>query len=84
MNSNPLVSVIIPVFNDEKFIVETLESVKSQTYTNWEVILVNDGSTDKSESIIIENITDDSRFNYFLKSNSGVSETKGFEFISLS
>lgn len=47
-----MVSVIIPVYNVEKFIVQTLECVKNQTYTNWEIILVEDGSRDKSVEII--------------------------------
>lgn len=49
---NPLVSVVVPVFNAEKFLKETINSVKSQTYDNWELILVNDCSTDKSADII--------------------------------
>lgn len=45
---NPLVSVIIPCYNAERWLLETLESVKNQTYQNIEIIIVNDGSTDKS------------------------------------
>lgn len=43
---NPLISVIVPAYNASEFLLETLESVKKQTYTNWEIILVNDCSTD--------------------------------------
>ncbi|QDO93144.1 glycosyltransferase family 2 protein [Formosa sediminum] len=50
--STPLVSVVTPVFNAEKFIAQTIQSVISQTYTNWELILVDDGSVDKSLEII--------------------------------
>ena len=50
--SNPLVSVIIPVYNAEQFLLETLDSVFAQTYTNVEVIAVDDGSTDRSAEII--------------------------------
>ncbi|MGH8050654.1 MAG: glycosyltransferase family 2 protein [Arenimonas sp.] len=49
---NPLVSVIIPCYNAERWVLETLESVKKQTYENIEIIIVNDGSTDKSAELI--------------------------------
>ena len=48
----PKVSVNIPCFNSEKYIAETLQSVLSQTFEDFEIILVNDGSTDKTEEII--------------------------------
>ncbi|WP_329806601.1 glycosyltransferase [Flavobacterium facile] len=73
---SPLVSIIIPVFNDEKFIKETIQSVKNQVYINWECIIVNDGSVDSSESIIQNEISNDSRFTYVFKENSGVSDTR--------
>lgn len=46
------VSIVIPVHNAEKFIIPAVESVKAQTYTNWELLLVDDGSTDQSGAII--------------------------------
>jgi len=48
----PLVSVIIPFFNIENFIKDTIESVLAQEYKNWEIILIDDGSTDKSTAIV--------------------------------
>jgi glycosyltransferase involved in cell wall biosynthesis len=51
VKAQPLVSVIIPFFNRVKFLSEAIESVLAQSYQNWELILVNDGSTDSSESI---------------------------------
>ena len=50
--SEPLVSVSMPAFNTEKYISEAIESVLSQTYTNFELIIVDDGSTDKTRDII--------------------------------
>ena len=51
MISKPLISVIVPCYNQGTFLNETLISVFNQTYINWECIIVNDGSTDNSENI---------------------------------
>ena len=59
----PLVSILIPVYNCEKFIRETIESVLSQTYEKIEVIIINDGSTDNTENVILS--FQDSRIKYF-------------------
>ncbi len=48
----PLVSIIVPFFNREKFLAETIESVIAQTYENWQLLLVDDGSTDRSREIV--------------------------------
>ena len=50
--NNPAISVVMPVFNSEKFLEEALESVLNQTYTNFEFIIINDGSTDNSIEIL--------------------------------
>lgn len=52
----PLVSVVIPYYNDEKYIHETLESIQHQTYKNVEVILVDDGSTEKESIRIFDDL----------------------------
>lgn len=60
-----LVSIIIPVFNREKLIVETLKSIQNQSYTNWECIIVDDGSTDSTENCIQTFVEKDKRFAYY-------------------
>jgi glycosyltransferase involved in cell wall biosynthesis len=66
------VSIIIPTFNSEKFIAQTLESIQAQTYTNWEVIIVDDGSSDKTVSIISKLAQFEERIQFFqLEGNSG-------------
>ena len=76
MKLQPLISVVIPAYNAGQFLDETLESVLSQTYENWECIIVNDGSTDKTESIAKKWCEKDARFRYFYKENSGASDTR--------
>lgn len=84
----PLVSIIIPTFNNSKHIKATLNSVLSQTYTNWECILVDDGSIDLTETIAINYQEKDNRFQYYKRPedlpkgpssarNYGVSKAKG-------
>ncbi|MBA0884751.1 glycosyltransferase family 2 protein [Flavobacterium undicola] len=62
---NKLVSIIIPTYNRGCFIEETLASVLAQTYTNWECIVVDDGSNDNTEEIVCSYIEKDKRFKYF-------------------
>lgn len=67
-----LVSIITPTYNTEKFIKETLKSVQNQTYQNWEMILVDDASTDETVKIISDFAKKDSRIKLFkLEKNSG-------------
>jgi len=62
MNKNePLISVIIPLYNAEKYIAETIQSVINQTYTNWELLVVDDCSTDTSRDIVREYESKDNR-----------------------
>lgn len=68
MNS-PLVSVIMPAYNAQKYIAESIESVIGQTYLNWELLIVDDGSTDHTASIIKQYQLKDNRIQYFYQKN---------------
>ena len=68
-----MISVIVPVYNVEEYLEECLESIKNQTYTNIEVILVNDGSTDGSREICERFCQKDSRFKLINQENQGQS-----------
>ena len=68
----PLVSVIVPIYNSEEFITETIESIINQSYKNLEIILINDGSTDNSKQICRKYLAKDSRIIYIEKENGGV------------
>lgn len=68
-----MVSIIIPSFNSEKYIAETINSVLNQSYTNWELIVIDDGSTDNSAAIIKEFCLKDDRVKYCHQENAGVS-----------
>ncbi|MBR0342878.1 MAG: glycosyltransferase [Oscillospiraceae bacterium] len=72
----PKISVIIPVYNVDKYLRRCLDSVRHQTYTNLEIILVDDGSTDKSGSICDEYAALDERILVIHKENGGVSSAR--------
>lgn len=73
---DPLVSIIIPAFNAAPYIRQTVYSALNQTYRNVEIIIMNDGSTDNSEEIILQLQKEDTRIKYYYKTNSGVSDTR--------
>lgn len=77
MNRNAKVSVIIPCFNQGKFIQETVFSVLNQTYQNFEIIIVNDGSTDEETNSILRNVKWSKTTIYHIE-NSGVSVARNF------
>ena len=70
INSSPLVSIIIPTYNHAKFIEKALNSVKNQTYKNWEAIVIDNNSTDETNKIL-NNITD-TRIQHIKIDNKGV------------
>lgn len=78
MEKNALISMIVPVYNVEQYIEKCLESIINQTYNNIEIILIDDGSTDKS-GIICDNYSKiDNRIKVFHKKNGGLSDARNF------
>ena len=73
---NPKVSVIVPCYNQAQFLAETLDSVLAQTHKNWECIIVNDGSTDNTETVAMDYCDRDKRFVYHKKENGGLSSAR--------
>ena len=75
--NEPLVSIITPVYNAERFLSDTIKSVQNQTYKNWEILLIDDCSKDNSAQIIKEFQKYDNRIKYIkLKKNSGASVSR--------
>lgn len=72
----PIISIVMPVYNVEKYIRQCLESIKHQTFSNFEVIIVDDGSPDNSDSIYKEYVNIDKRFKVIKKENGGVSKAR--------
>ena len=69
----PLVSIIVPCYNQAQYLSEALDSVLLQTYQDWECIVVNDGSSDHTDKIAEEYRAKDSRIKYLIQENQGVS-----------
>ena len=77
MENQPLVSVIMPCYNMEKFIAYTIESVQRQTYPNWELLIVDDASTDGTAEIVKNHQIQDDRIQFVVKpKHSGIADTR--------
>lgn len=76
--SDPLISIIVPVYNVEKYLAKCIESILRQSYSNFELILVDDGSKDKSGSICDEYAKRDNRIKVYHKQNGGVSSARNY------
>ncbi len=72
----PTVSIIVPVYNAEKYLIDCLNSLSAQTYEDFEVVLVDDGSTDRSPDILHARAAEDARFRCFRTENHGVSHAR--------
>ena len=77
-NGGELISIIVPIYNVEKYLRMCLDSIEQQTYSNIEVLLINDGSPDASGEICQEYVARDSRFHYFEKENGGLSDARNY------
>jgi glycosyltransferase involved in cell wall biosynthesis len=73
MNENPLISIIIPVYNAQNYLSFCFDSICHQTYTNFEVWMVDDGSNDQSSQICLDYTRSDVRFKYLTQKNAGAS-----------
>ncbi len=78
MIEKPLISVIVPCYNQADFLDEALRSVANQTFHGWECIIVNDGSADDTAKIALEWVKSDTRFKYFYKQNGGLSSARNY------
>lgn len=77
MEAQPLVSVIMPCYNMERYISETIASVQRQTYTHWELLIVDDASTDKTAEIVKNIQNQDDRIHFVIKTeHSGIADTR--------
>lgn len=72
------VSIIVPCYNQALYLDAALQSVFDQTYTNWECIIINDGSTDSTEEIALRWVEKDKRFKYFAKQNGGLGKARNY------
>lgn len=75
MNS-PKVSVVVPAYNTEKYIAQTLDSILRQTFSDWECVVLDDGSTDGTAEIVKQYCQRDSRFKYFYQPNGGLASAR--------
>ena len=73
---SPLISIIVPVYNAESTLNQCIDSIINQKFTDWELLLVNDGSSDRSGEICDEYAAKDSRIKVFHKENGGVSSAR--------
>ncbi len=78
MEYNKVVSVIIPIYNVEKYIVKCVQSVINQSYKQLEILLIDDGSTDSSGEICDTLLVEDSRIKVFHKENGGLSSARNY------
>lgn len=77
-NNNTMISIIMPVYNFEKYVSEAIESVCNQSYRNWELLIVDDGSIDHTSKIVDDYVKKESRIKVFHKENEGVSSARNY------
>jgi glycosyltransferase involved in cell wall biosynthesis len=69
---SPLVSIILPTYNRENYITRSIDSVLKQSFDNWELIIIDDGSSDNTGTLVSDYLSNDERIFYLKKNNSGV------------
>lgn len=74
----PKVSVVIPCYNDGRFILDALQSIQNQSFKDFECVIIDDGSEDNTNQIVLEWIKKDQRFQYVYQENSGVSRARNY------
>ena len=74
----PVFSIVIPIYNAEKYLSKTLDSVQKQDYQSFEVLLIDDGSSDSSADICMQFSSKDNRFHLYQKSNGGVCSARNY------
>jgi glycosyltransferase involved in cell wall biosynthesis len=84
MVQKPIIGIVVPMYNAEKYLPATLDSILQQTFTDWECVLVNDGSPDKSVEIAQAYIERDDRFRVVSKENGGMGSARNFGYKELS
>lgn len=73
-----MISIVVPLYNKEKVILNTLSTVSSQDYQDWECVIVDDGSTDNSVQVVRDYISSDQRFVLYTKANGGPSSARNY------
>src|SRR6185295_252898 len=76
MAYSPLATIIIPAYNYGHFIAQSIESVQAQTYSNWECIIVDDGSTDDTANVVRKFTEQDERVKFFKQRNQGLAAAR--------
>ena len=77
-NKEPLVSIIMPVYNCGKYLSEAIESILGQTYSNWELLIIDDGSTDDTSKIVDSYAEINTKIKVYHRENKGVSQARNF------
>lgn len=75
-DNTPVVSIIVPCYNNGKYLAETLDSVRSQTYLNWECLIIDDGLKDDTRNVAEQFVKRDKRYKYIYQENKGVSNAR--------
>lgn len=78
MSNNPLVSIIMPTYNVEKYLPAAIDSVLRQSYSDWELLVVDDGSTDNSNAVAQKYAQNDKRIHVLSKANGGLSDARNY------